>query len=112
MTSNVLAAKVTHCEIFICVIVNGLRKDKTKSKATELPGVWARCTPNVATAADWYSRSHSFAEMQELVGATKKPPITAQFFVALMDSVLPRNISLKSSCYVHHRDLWNQGQRC
>ena len=29
-----------------------------------------------------YFSSHSFAEAQELMGAMKKPPIKAQFFVA------------------------------
>ena len=26
---------------------------KMKSKAIELPGVWALCSPSIATAADW-----------------------------------------------------------
>ena len=42
------------------------RRYKTTAKVTELPGVWVRCWPSVATAADWDVSSHSFAEILKL----------------------------------------------
>ena len=46
---NLSSAKATrHTECFSCCVL----RVKTRSKAIDLHGVWALCSPNVATAAD------------------------------------------------------------
>ena len=51
-----------------------------------------------------YTSSHSFAETQELMGATKTPPINAQFFVAPINSCA----TLKCDAATNFNTLPNQ----